>query len=49
MILDRTESCPKNAIVTEFSGDISIPKVFAMFCNVSTPLCKLSSESAIMT
>jgi hypothetical protein len=39
MILHLTGSCPKNAIVSDFSGYISIPKSFAMFCNVNTPLC----------
>jgi len=49
MIVNFTEHCPKNAIVSDFSGDISFPIFFAMFCNVNTPLCKLSSELAIMT
>jgi len=49
MIVRFTESCPKNAIVSVFSGDISIPMFFAMFCNVNTLICKLSSELAIMT
>jgi len=49
MILHLTEYCPKNTTVSDFSGDISTPKLFAVFCNVNTPLCNLSSESAIMT
>jgi len=32
-----------------FSGDIYIPKSFAIFYNLNTPLCKLSSVSVIMT
>jgi len=36
---------PKNAIISGFTGDISIPKFFAMLCNVNIPLCKLTSES----
>jgi hypothetical protein len=30
MILHLAGSCPKNAAISEFSGDISIPKLFAM-------------------
>jgi hypothetical protein len=47
--LHLTGSFPKNAILSDFSGDVYIPKFFAMICNVNTPLCKLSSASAIMT
>ena len=36
MILHLTGSCPTNAIVSDFFGDISISKFFAMFCNVNT-------------
>jgi hypothetical protein len=28
MILHLTGSCPENAFVSDFSGDISIPKLF---------------------
>jgi len=49
MTVHVTESCPKNAIVSDFSGDISIPVFFAMLCNANTRLCKLSSELANMT
>jgi hypothetical protein len=49
MILQFTGSCPKNTIVSEFSGDISIPKCSAMFCNMNNPLCKLLSNQVIMT
>lgn len=42
-MLHVTGSCPKNYIVTDISGDFSIPKYFAMFCNVNYPL-----KSAIM-
>jgi hypothetical protein len=42
MILHLTGSCPKNAIVSDFSGGISIPKFVAMFCNVNYPLNQLS-------
>jgi hypothetical protein len=49
MIVHFTESCPKNSIVSDFSGDISIPIFFAVFYNVNTPLCKLSSELSVMT
>jgi len=43
-----TESCPKNAIVLDFSVNISIPKLLAGFSNVNTAHCKLSYESVIM-
>jgi hypothetical protein len=49
LIVHFTESCPKNASVSDFSGDISTPIFFAMFYNVNSPLCKLRSEFAIMT
>jgi len=49
MILHNTASCPKIAIVSDFYGEISNPKYCAMFYNVNFPLCKLSSESVIMT
>jgi hypothetical protein len=49
MISHLTGSQPKNGIVSDFSGDISISLFFAMFCKVNTPLCKLSPESATMT
>ena len=49
IILHLTGLCPKTVIVSDFSGDISIKNFFDMFYNVSTPLCKLPSESAIMT
>ena len=48
MILHNTGSCPKSAI-SDFYGEISNPKYFAMFYNVNFPLCKFSSESIIMT
>jgi hypothetical protein len=48
-ILYLTECYPQNAIVSDFSGDISISKCFALFCNANNPLCNLFSESAIMT
>jgi len=49
-MVSLTGSCPKNDIVWDFSGDISIPNFFfTLFCNVNSPLCKLSFESAIMT
>jgi len=35
--------------MSDLSGYISIPQFFALFCNTNTPLCKLFSESAIMT
>jgi hypothetical protein len=44
--LNLSGSCPKNAIVSDFSGDISIQKLCAMFCHVNTALCKLSCEGA---
>jgi hypothetical protein len=31
--LRRTGSCPKSAIVSDFSDDISMPKFFVVFCN----------------
>ena len=37
-ILHLTVSCPKSAVVSDFSGDISIKKFCAIFCNVNTPL-----------
>jgi hypothetical protein len=43
-ILRITGSCPKNAIVSDFSGDVSIPKFFAVFCNVNSPRRRLFSE-----
>ena len=49
MILNFMGTYPKNAIISGFTGDSSIPNFFAMLHNVNTPLCKLSSESAIMT
>jgi len=49
MTVHLTEFCPKSAIVLDFSGDISGLKLFAVFRNVNTPFCKLSSKSAIMT
>ena len=49
MISHLAGSCPKNAIVSDFSGNIYIPKYFALFYNLNTPLCKLFSVSAIMT
>jgi hypothetical protein len=48
VILHLTGSCPKIAIVSDFPGNIYIPKSIVIFCNVNTPLCKLSSESHIM-
>jgi hypothetical protein len=39
----------RTATISDFSGDISIPKFFAMFYNVNIPLYKLSSVTAIMT
>jgi hypothetical protein len=37
-VLHLTGSHPKNVIIiSDFSGDIPIPKFFAMFCNVNTP------------
>jgi hypothetical protein len=42
-------SCATDAIVPHISGDISTPNFLAMFCNVHTPLYKLSSQSTIMT
>jgi hypothetical protein len=48
MILHLTESSPKTVIVSDFSGDISIPNSFTIFYNVNTLLCILSSGSAIM-
>jgi len=48
-ILHSTGSCPQSAIVSNFYGEISNPKFVAIFYNVNTPFCKLSSESAIMT
>jgi hypothetical protein len=44
-----TGSCPKNAIISIFSGHISIPHFFAVFYNVNIPLCKPSPESADIT
>jgi hypothetical protein len=44
-----TGSYPKSSTVSDFSVDISIPNVFAMFYNVNNPHCKLSSEAAITT
>jgi hypothetical protein len=49
MILHLPGSYPKNAILSDFSVVVSIPKLLSEFCNVSTALCKLFSESAIMT
>jgi len=49
MILHLTRSRPKQAVVSGIPGATSNPKLFVMFCNVSTPLSKLSSESAIIT
>jgi hypothetical protein len=37
MILHPAGSCPKNAIISEFSGNISITKSFAVFYNLNTP------------
>ena len=48
-ILHLAGSCPKNAIISDFTGNILIPKFCAMLCNVNIPLCKLFTESAIMT
>jgi len=48
-LLHLTGSHPKNSIVLDFSGDISIPQFFPKFCNLNNPLCKSSSESAMMT
>ena len=36
-ILLTTASSLKNSIVWDFSGDISIPKILAVFCNVKQP------------
>jgi len=36
-ILHPTGSHPKNVIVSDFFGDIPIPKFFAMFSSVNTP------------
>ena len=49
MIIHFTECYPKNAIVSDFFVVISIRILFTMSCNVNTPLCKLSSELAIVT
>ena len=49
MILHLTESCPKNTIASDLSDAIAAPNIFAMFYIVNSPLCKLPSESAIMT
>jgi hypothetical protein len=49
MILHLIGFCPKTAIILDRSGYIYIPQFLAVFCNVYTPLCHLSSESAIMT
>jgi len=35
-ILHLSGSHPKNVIISDFFGDIPIPKFFAMFCNVNT-------------
>jgi len=48
-ILHNTGSRPKSVFVSDFYGEISNPKYCAMLYNVNTPVCKLSSESAIMT
>jgi hypothetical protein len=45
-ILNLSGSCPKNAIASDFSVDISIPKRFALFCSVNTAVCKSSCEGA---
>jgi hypothetical protein len=42
MILHLSGCFPKNAIVLDFYGDIAIPKLFAVFWNVDTPVCKYS-------
>ena len=47
IILHLTWSFPRN--IWYFSSDISIPKSFAVFCNVNTRLCKWFFESVIMT
>jgi hypothetical protein len=49
MILLLDGSCSKNAIISDFSGNSYIPKSFAIFYNLNSPLWKLSSVSAIMT
>jgi hypothetical protein len=41
MILHLTGSFPTNAIVSDFSGDISITKHLAIFCNVNYSLYQL--------
>jgi len=38
MILHLIGCFPKNSIVLDFYGDISIPKLFAVFWNVDTPV-----------
>jgi len=48
-ILHLAGSCPKNAVASDFSGNIYIPKSFVIFYNLNTPLFKLFSVSAIMT
>jgi len=48
MIFHLAGSCPENAVVSDFSGDVSIPTFFAMFF-VNSSSRKLFSESAIMT
>lgn len=47
--LHLAESCLKNAIVSNFFGDIYIPTFFVMFCSVNSPPWKLFSVSAVMT
>ena len=37
-----TGSFPKNSIVSDFSGEIHIPKCFPVFFGVNTALCKSS-------
>ena len=48
MILHLAVSCPKNAIISDFSGDIYLQNLLLYFA-MEILLCKLSYESAIMT
>jgi len=48
-ILHPTAHCPKNVVISDVSGDICFPKLFAVFPNVNPPACKLPSELSVMT
>jgi hypothetical protein len=43
VILQRTGSCPMNAITLDFLQEIVIPNLFKVLFKVNTPLCTLRS------